>query len=133
MTRETSILAFEQAKASGLVGRRHLQLLHIVAVHGPMTANEAFNVLKDQMGSDFRFDSNTRARFTEMRDLGVIEEAPARECKITGRECIVWKLTGRAPVKVQRKTARQRIAELEDQIVLLRREIEQRTFQPGLL
>lgn len=134
MSRETSIAAFGRAKESGLVGRRQLQVLHIVALHGPMTANEAFNKLREELGKEFRFDSNTRARFTELRDMDLLQESGTRPCSITGRDCILWDLTGRAARKPPaKKTARQRIRELEEQVKALQREINGRTFQPALI
>ena len=133
MTRETSMAAYETARASGLVGLRQLQVLRIVALHGPMTANEAFNVLSAELGKEFRFDSNTRARFTELRDLNLLQEDGRRQCTITGRACISWKLTGMAPAKTPpRVTPRQRIKQLEEQIRTLQREIQSRVFQPAL-
>jgi hypothetical protein len=52
-----------------------------------------------------RYDSNTRARFTEGRDLGLIREVGERACRVTGQTCITWAIVpekeyaGRADVQ----------------------------------
>ena len=39
----------------------------------------------------------SRARFTELRELGVIYEKGERKCNITGRNVIEWDLTDKLP------------------------------------
>ena len=120
MSQVTSRAAFEAAMGSGLIAERQRQVFEIVCLHGPLTANEAFNFLQRRVGRAFRFDSNTRARFTELRELGVIEEAPARLCSVSHRRCIVWRATGNAPVRPPRRVrSRARIAELEGEVARL--------------
>ena len=45
--------------------------------------------------------SQSRARFTELRELGVIYEKGEKQCSITGRNVIEWDLTDRLPVNVK--------------------------------
>ena len=63
--------------------------------------------------------TSSRARFTELRELGVIYEVRNRKCTITGRTSIEWDLTDRLPVNVENtnKTKKQRI---NDALNLLR-------------
>ncbi len=124
MTHETSMAAYEHAVASGLVTRRRAELLKIVAEHGPITASEAFNILKARIGPPFNFDSNTNARFTELRGLGVIVEAGTRPCNITGRTAIVWASSGTAPVRAERKPSMaERMESMEARIDALQGEL----------
>ena len=63
--------------------------------------------------------TSSRARFTELRELGVIYEVRNRKCTITGRTSIEWDLTDRLPINVKKnnKTKKQRI---NDALNLLR-------------
>jgi hypothetical protein len=42
--------------------------------------------------------SQLRARFTELRELGVLNEVGERLCKVSGRMCIVWDVTDALPI-----------------------------------
>jgi len=55
--------------------------------------------------------SQSRARFTELRELGVIYEKGEKQCSITGRNVIEWDLTDRLPVNLKKsnKTKKQRV------------------------
>jgi len=89
--RETSIEAFYQAIDSGVIATRQAQIwvgLHALGVGH--TSNEVFEYLKEVLHFNLRYDSNTRARFTELRDLGLIREVGERACRVTGRTCITW-------------------------------------------
>lgn len=41
--------------------------------------------------------SQSRARFTELRNLGVIYEKGIKQCSVTGRNAIEWELTNKLP------------------------------------
>ena len=64
--------------------------------------------------------SQSRARFTELRELGVIYEVRNRKCTITGMNVIEWDLTDRLPVTVKNtnKTKKQKV---NDVLNLLRK------------
>ena len=55
--------------------------------------------------------SQSRARFTELRELGVIYEKGVRKCRITGKNVIEWDLTNRLPIifKNKKQTKKQKI------------------------
>jgi len=81
----------------GLISKKQLQIVEILSQQQePRTANEVFNILSNKYGG-LRFDSNTRARFTELREKGVIAEDGLKVCPITGRKCIAWVYTGNLP------------------------------------
>lgn len=97
MTRDTSIEAYHKMRDQGLLGRRRLEIYEIVCLHGPMTANQAFQYLDKSYRADgrvFRFDSNTRARFTELREMGALEERGEVVCPVSGMNVINWAITG---------------------------------------
>lgn len=104
--RETSVQAFYNAVDSGVIRTRQEQVYAALRAIGPATANEVFEYLKEQRHLGLRYDSNTRARFTELRDLGVIREAGSRPCRITHQTCITWAVVPSAdyigPVVVHR-------------------------------
>lgn len=125
MTRETSIEAYHYIVESGKVAERHRQLYSIVYNHGPITANSAFNVLKQELGA-LRFDSNTRARFTELREMGLIQEMGTGTDPITKRRVIVWDVTKNFPRKPPKsETKSMVIAKLAKEVARLEIENKQ--------
>lgn len=95
MTRQTSIDAYREAIKSGLVGRKQAHALRIISEHGPMTSNEVFNVMRreaEDKGDTFNFDSNTRARMTELREAGLIYETGTVRDPFTNRTVIQWEI-----------------------------------------
>lgn len=93
--RETSQLAYQQIKAEGLLTRARLEVYEAVCHHEPCTSGEAFA----SVSHDRHPLSQSRARFTELRDRGVIREVAVRPCQVSGRRCIVWAVTGDLPVE----------------------------------
>lgn len=88
--RETSVQAFYNAVDSGTIRTRREQVYAALRAVGEATANEVFEYLKEQRHLALRYDSNTRARFTELRDMGVIRETGQRVCRVTRQTCITW-------------------------------------------
>lgn len=113
MTRQTSIEAFHQIRESGLLSRERFRVFATVFAMGECTSGEAFEAIEKRKERKSPL-SQSRARFTELRDLGVIEEAGVRPCKVTGRNCIVWALTDNLPGKLPRRISK--LAEAEQQI-----------------
>jgi hypothetical protein len=69
--------------------------------YGPMTANECFEILQSWKGPRFRYESNTCARFTELRDMGLLVELGTRQCQITGQEVILWEINPEPPAEIK--------------------------------
>ena len=119
MTRETSIEAYRQMAASGLLSERRLQTFQILAEHGPMTGSEAarFFARPADRGA-------TVARCGELRDMGVVREVGERDCSVTGKSVLVWEvIAGVLPLKLARGvrvTRKQHIARLEQDGLRLR-------------
>ena len=72
-----------------------LKGLEAILYTAPCISAEAFMEMKRTDTSPL---SQSRARFTELRRLGVIKEVGVRQCKISGRRSIVWDLTDSLPV-----------------------------------
>jgi len=98
-TRRTSINAYNKIKTGGLLSRMRMTVLDAIYRSAPCTSGEAF---ASMMTSSNQL-SQSRARFTELREWGVIEEVGERPCKISGHNAIVWDLTGELPVKPAKK------------------------------
>jgi hypothetical protein len=88
--RETSVRAFYNAVDTGVIRTRREQVWIALQDLGVATASEVFEHLKVQRHFAIRYDSNTSARMTELRDLGVIREIGTRPCRITKQICITW-------------------------------------------
>ena len=101
--RETSIKAYRQIVAEGLLSRERLRVYQYVFHHGPVTSGEAFARMVKDTRSPL---SQSRARFTELRDMNVLREVGERKCKISGRMCIVWDVTKSLPGPLQEKECR---------------------------
>ncbi len=103
MARETSVEAYRTAMESGHIGKRQKQVYDILYNNGPLTANETYNILAEQMGGALRFDSNTRARFTELRTMGLIREVSKVKDPITNMNVIQWDVTAKVPEKMAKQ------------------------------
>lgn len=95
--RQTSIDCYNQIKEEGLLSKRRLEVYLAIMKKAPCTSSEAMvgNL------SSTNILSQSRARFTELRELGVIYERSERKCKITGRNVIEWDLTDRLPKNIK--------------------------------
>lgn len=93
-TRQTSIDCYNQIKEEGLLSKRRMEVFEAIYNLAPCTSAEAINTLPKS-----KSPSQARARFTELRELGVIYEKGERTCTITGRNVIEWDLTDNLPIK----------------------------------
>lgn len=98
MTRETSIEAYAYVQKCGYIGEKQREIYNALYGNGPMTSAETYAViLKFKKGRTAI--TSTRSRFTELRDMGAIQELGYRKCTITGRKAIVWAVTSSIPHK----------------------------------
>ena len=106
-TRQTSIDCYNEIKANGLLSKKRLQVYVAILKNAPCTSGEAFATMITKENQI----SQSRARFTELRELGVIYEKGNRKCRVTGKNVIEWDLTDRLPInfKNNNKTKKQRI------------------------
>lgn len=123
-SRDTSREAWKLVAESGLLGGKHLTIYEMVGRYPDCTANEIFLKLKYLGKIRGEFDSNTHSRFTELRDMGCIEEVQRRPCSTSGRLAVTWEVTGRHPIENWRQVAKGKGRRpLEDTILDLKEEI----------
>lgn len=107
MTRQTSIDAYRTIMEDGTISKKRKEIYDILFRHGPLTANETFKILKKEKYGNLSFDSNTHARFTELRDMGLTYEVRTRPCSVTNRSVIEWDVTKRSkPIKFDKPKLR---------------------------
>lgn len=120
-SRDTSRESYHDILESGLLGKKREVLYASIALHPNLTANEHFKHLKNTGRLRGEFDSNTHARFTELRDMGCIQESGRRHCSTTGRLAITWEITGRYPDPNWRQNVKGRGRRpIEDEVLDLR-------------
>ena len=101
MVRQTSIKAYRKIKESGSLSKRRWEVYDTIFKHGPMTATEVANKMRDYCNSImFTAVKNIHSRVTELKDMNVIEEIGTRECKISKNTAIVWEVTNEMPTKL---------------------------------
>lgn len=112
MVRQTSIETFRQIKAEGLLSERRLQAYEALFHNGPMTQGECWDLIARTTNPKMPRHS-IAPRFAELLEQGVIQEVGKAPCRLSGRECIVWDVTSKLPVKPEKR---------ESELVRLRRE-----------
>ncbi len=105
--RQTSIDCYNQIKAEGLLTKRRLEVYEAILKNAPCTSSEA---MLNRLNSS-NVLSQSRARFTELRELGVIYERGIKKCSVTGKNVIEWDLTDNLPInsKIIHNTKKDRI------------------------
>ena len=106
-TRQTSIDCYNQIKEEGLLSNMRFKVYESILINAPCTSAEVLSTMLSKNSAI----TSSRARFTELRELGVIYEVQNRKCTITGRTSIEWDLTDRLPVNIKNpnKTKKQRL------------------------
>jgi len=92
--RSTSLTAYQQIKAERLLPRMQFQVYKVLHKRGPMTGNELNHVI---------FHFSAHRRLSELKRLGVIEEAGIRRDRISGRNALVWRTVKKALPKNRRR------------------------------
>lgn len=113
MARQTSIDCYHAIKEGGLLSNMRMRVYEAILYSAPCTSAEA---MKGILNSG-NVLSQSRARFTELRDMGVICEKGIKKCSVTGRNAIVWDLTDNLPKEQPKKlTIKQKLKELRTMI-----------------
>lgn len=86
--RQTSLRAYQQIEANGLLSRTRWMVYSYLFHHGPLTGSE----LNVKMGG-----VSYHKRLSELEQLGVVQTAGRRACAITGMECEQWDVTANLP------------------------------------
>jgi hypothetical protein len=97
VTRETSVLAYREIKAEGVLSELQVMVLNSLREDGPCTASELMEKAHARH-PDWTISmlSNFEKRLSELRRHGVAEELPRRRCQVSGRMAIVWRASGRS-------------------------------------
>ena len=129
--RQTSIEAYRQIEAEGLLTSLRFECYKILYKHGPATACELITHTKEtEPHRSYSYLDSIAKRLSELREQGVARELGKRHCKITGRVAIEWDVTDALPVEYERKkplSERHRLLvkyckELEQENAMLRNE-----------
>lgn len=104
MIRKTSIEAYNTIKDNGLLSERRWQVYDILFRNGPMTGGEVFQLMKKQYSVMAPTNSNVTTRLGELRNMGAAQELGRRVCTVSGMTVILWDVTDRLPVKLERST-----------------------------
>ena len=102
--RTTSIEVYKLLEESGILSAKRWEIYATVYNHGPMTSAEAFAKLSE--GKNLKSLTQSRARFTELRGMGLLKETGERECTITGYTVIEWDVTDQLPLKLEKAPTR---------------------------
>lgn len=94
--RQTSIDIYRQIESEGLLSKRRFEVYKVLFDHGPLTATETARRIPNVM------DHSISPRFAELLKHGVVREAGLRKCPVTGRNCIVWAVTNRLPIRFEK-------------------------------
>lgn len=118
MVRETSIAVYREIEATGLLSKKRSEVLKIIAENGPLSGAQVSR-LHGQIHGTNTVSETVRNRITELCDFGVVDEVRKGPCPITGREVIIWDLTGKLPVKPKRITFKEKKNEILTDIITL--------------
>lgn len=115
--RQTSIDCYNQIKAEGLLSKRRLEVYEAILKSAPCSSGEAFS----KMLTSNNVISQSRARFTELRELGVIYEVGVKKCSITNRNVIEWDLTDNLPFKLEKNKTKSKKTKINEVLFLIER------------
>ncbi len=128
MTRDTSIEAFRQIQAEGLLSSMRFAVYQALYYSGPLTGAELDEKLRGHLGNRGHYHK----RLPELRDCGVVSEKGERTCRITGRNVIEWDVTKHLPAdtnharkRSEKDMLKRRIKELESRLDYAVRENKQ--------
>lgn len=109
--RQTSIEVYRQIEKDGLLAGIRWNVYKVMYQHGPMTSAECNAKMKGLglIRTDERTPSQIRARFTELVQMGCLQELPQRKCKVTENLVIEYDVTDRFPVPLPKKRKKSEI------------------------
>ncbi len=105
--RQTSIDAYRQIEAEGLLAKQQFRVYEILFHHGPLTYSEV--ILHAKNLASFVSSSGYQACLCHLRDSGAIREVDTVKCPVTGRNVILWDVTPDLPVSKKTLSRREEI------------------------
>jgi len=106
MNERTSIESYREAHASGLIGKRQLEVLGFVIANEPCSQGDVSRHFADA-------SSSYQPRFRELEDAGLIEQRGTKHDPATGREVKAYAATGKLPTAPVRRKRRKIRATVE--------------------
>lgn len=104
MSRETSIAAWREIKANGLLSLRRWQVYNALFQWGPLTAQGVYEVLVEQEKlSTRRNQFNVTSRLSELVKIGVARELDTVTCPRSGMQVMRWEVTDKLPRKMPKE------------------------------
>jgi hypothetical protein len=104
LTRQTSIEAYRQIQAEGLLSAGRFRVYETLFSFGPLTQSEVWERIEKAAGHPVS-KQNVTPLFAELLDRGVIATAGERPCRVTGRNCLLWDVTPNLPVEPPAKVS----------------------------
>lgn len=95
LIRETSIEAYNEIRAKGLLKEQQLAVYAILFQYGPLTSRELDGYLA-KPGVDGDRPSYHK-RLSELERLGCVRPMGKRKCSISGRTVMAWDVTAKLP------------------------------------
>jgi hypothetical protein len=103
LSEPTSIDAYREGHASGLIGKRQMQVLEFVMANEPCSQGDVGRYFADA-------SSSFQPRFRELEDAGLIEQLGTKVDPATGRQVKAYAATGKMPAApVRRKRRKLRV------------------------
>lgn len=98
LIRHTSIEVYHQIESEGLLSALRFDVYKTLFHHGPLTQME----LCRKISNPIRQDRSYMPRFAELKKMGVIKEVGEKVCSITGRNVLLWDVTDKLPIKLEK-------------------------------
>lgn len=120
--RQTSIEAYNYVKENGILARFQFQVYETVYLNDGITQNECHRIMEDTYKRRINKPSVT-PNFARLKEMLLIEEIGERDCRVTGRNCLIYSITGNRPFIVKKdkpKSKDQQIKELREEIEALK-------------
>jgi hypothetical protein len=108
--RDTSAEAYRKVTESGLLSRNLTRTFDIIYKYGPLTGRQAYSKYRFQYGGDGNLNL-FKSHITHLQDYGVVSDFDKVKDEISGMTVYRWDITYRIPVKPNRKTKKERIAD----------------------
>lgn len=136
--RRTSIDAYNQIKANGLLTHRSWQVYSMLYHQGPLTQNECWKKICRDYPEESISKQSINPRFAELQRKGVVAHVVKgkRVCSISGIVCMTWDATDGLPqqgdkepsLKEKYAAALRYIMDLETRLKVLAPDSTQTTF-----
>jgi hypothetical protein len=100
--RDTSIEAFNTIKENGLLSQNRQRVYSIIFKNGPLTGAQVAALFYSKYGRTSASET-IRNRITELRNFGVVKEVGKTIDVNTAMKVLVWDVTSKLPIKLERK------------------------------